>query len=41
MRDSIHIIPDEVVLNKIYQIRGQKEMLDKNLAELYGVKTRK
>jgi phage regulator Rha-like protein len=33
-----HIIPDEVVMNKIYLIRNQKVMLDKDIAELYGVK---
>lgn len=32
------IIPDERLLNKIYQLRGQKIMLDRDLAELYGVK---
>ncbi len=32
-------IPDEVVLNKIYLIRDQKVMLDKDLAELYNVTT--
>jgi len=31
-------IPDEVLTNKIYQIRGHKVMLDRDLAELYGVK---
>ena len=31
-------IPDEVVMSKIYQIRGVKVMLDRDLAELYGVK---
>ena len=31
-------IPDEVVMNKIYQIREHKVMLDRDLAELYGVK---
>jgi len=30
-------IPDEVVMSKIYLIRGQKVMLDRDLAELYGV----
>jgi hypothetical protein len=34
------VIPDEVVMNKIYLIRNQKVMLDKDLAELYGVETR-
>ena len=33
-------IPDELVINKIYFIRGQKVMLDKDLAELYGVETK-
>ena len=32
-------IPDEVVMQKIYLIRGQKVMLDRDLAELYGVKS--
>lgn len=31
-------IPDEVVMSKIYVIRDQKVMLDRDLAELYGVK---
>ncbi|HYV94146.1 MAG TPA: ORF6N domain-containing protein [Chitinophagales bacterium] len=29
----------EMVINKIYFIRGKKVMLDRDLAELYGVKT--
>ena len=33
-------IPDEVVMNKIYVIREQKIMLDRDLAELYGVETK-
>lgn len=33
-------IPDEIVISKIYFIRGQKVMLDSDLAELYGVETR-
>ncbi|WEK21669.1 MAG: ORF6N domain-containing protein [Candidatus Pedobacter colombiensis] len=33
--------PDEVVLSKIYQIRGQKVMLDNDLAVLYGVETKR
>lgn len=32
------IFPDEVLLNKIYFLRGEKVMLDKDLATLYGVK---
>ena len=31
------IIPDELVMNKIYLIRGQKVMLDKDLAVLYDI----
>lgn len=34
------MIPDELVMNKIYLIRGQKVMLDFDLASLYGVETR-
>ena len=34
-------IPEELVLSKIYEIRGKKVMLDKDLAELYGVKTKR
>ena len=32
------IIPEEVVMSKIYVIRGQKVMIDRDLAELYEVK---
>jgi hypothetical protein len=35
------IIPDEVVMSKIYLIRDQKVMLDDDLAELYEVETRR
>ena len=30
----------QAIQNKIYEIRGQKVMLDRDLAELYGVETR-
>ena len=33
-------IPQEVILSKIYEIRGEKVMLDRDLAELYGVETK-
>lgn len=36
----VDIIPDEIIINKIYLVRGQKVMLDKDLAILYGVATR-
>lgn len=31
------IVPDEVLINKIFVLRKQKVMLDRDLAELYGV----
>jgi hypothetical protein len=34
-------LPDEVIMNKIYLIRGHKVMLDRDLAELYGVETKR
>ncbi len=33
---EIHIIPEELVMNKIYLIRGQKVMLDYDLAKFKG-----
>ncbi len=33
-------ITDESVINKIYHIRSKKVMLDRDLAEMYGVETR-
>ena len=33
-------IPVEVIEQQIYLIRGQKVMLDRELAKLYGVETR-
>ncbi|MGB5323042.1 ORF6N domain-containing protein, partial [Lutimonas sp.] len=32
-------IPDEIITNKIFLIRDQKVMVDRDLAELYGVET--
>lgn len=37
---AVGLVPDEMIMNKIYYIRGQKVMLDKDLAELYGVETK-
>lgn len=34
------VVPEEVVISKIYYIRGYKVMLDEDLAELYQVPTR-
>jgi len=33
-------IPDEIITNKIFLIRDQKVMVDRDLAELYGVETK-
>ncbi|HLZ88408.1 MAG TPA: ORF6N domain-containing protein [Puia sp.] len=34
------IVPDEIVMSKILLIRGRKVMIDRDLAELYGVTTK-
>ena len=34
------VIPDEILTQKIYVVRGKKVMLDRDLAGLYGVETR-
>lgn len=39
-KESLIVVPDEVVMNKIYIIRDQKVMLDRDLAELYKVETK-
>ena len=38
---KIRMIPDERMVSKIYLIRGQKVMLDNDLADLYDVETRR
>ncbi len=40
MTNSIEnlVIPDEIITNKIYLIRGVKVMTDKDLAQLFDVK---
>ena len=35
------IIPDELIMSKIVLIREQKVMIDRDLAELYGVTTKR
>ena len=35
------IIPDEIVMNKIYILRDMRIMVDRDLAELYGVETKR
>lgn len=39
-KKSIAIIPDERIIGKIYYIRGEKVIFDRDLALLYGVETR-
>lgn len=39
MTDSL-TVSDDAVISKIYLIRGQKVMLDRDLSALYGVETR-
>ncbi len=40
-KDTSFVVPDEIIMQKIYFIRNQKVMLDSDLAELYGVETRR
>jgi hypothetical protein len=40
-QDLVLIIPEQHITTKIYLIRGQKVMLDKDLADLYGIETRR
>jgi phage regulator Rha-like protein len=35
-----NMLPDEVIISKIYLIRGKKVMLDRDLADLYKVDTK-
>ncbi len=39
-REGVIMLPDEVVMNKIYLIRGLKVMMDEDLALLYQVPTK-
>ncbi len=38
---SLVRIPDQIIINKILVIRNQKVMLDRDLAELYGITTKR
>lgn len=35
------LVPEEVLVNKIFLVRGKKVMVDRDLAELYGVETKR
>jgi hypothetical protein len=39
MKEEI-ILKEDTIINRIYMIRGMKVMLDRDLAEMYGVETR-
>ena len=39
-KNSVALIPQEIVERKILLIRGKKVMLDRDLAKLYGVETK-
>jgi hypothetical protein len=39
-KPHLSIIPEETIISKIYLIRGQKVMIDRDLAELYGIETK-
>jgi phage regulator Rha-like protein len=39
--EKTHIIDDEVIMNKIIIIRNQRVMVDSDMAELYGVSTKR
>ena len=41
MKKDMELISQEEIILKIYFIRGQKVMLDRDLAELYGVETKR
>ena len=40
MGDKKAVVPTEVIVTKIIFLRGEKVLLDRDLAELYGVETR-
>ena len=35
------LLPDETIMNKILMLRGKRIMIDKDIAELYGVTTKR
>jgi hypothetical protein len=41
VENTTSLIPDENIMLKIYVIREKKVMLDRDLAELYGVETKR
>ncbi len=39
--DKTSVIADEVIMNKVLIIRNQRVMIDSDMAELYGVTTKR
>jgi hypothetical protein len=39
-KDNIPALPDDTIISKIYLVRDKKIILDRDLAELYVVKTK-
>ncbi len=39
--EKANMIPDEVIMNKVFIIRDQRVMVDNDMAELYGVTTKR
>jgi hypothetical protein len=39
-KSELHV-PDEIIMSKILLVRGKKVMIDRDLAELYGVSTKR
>ena len=37
---DLPVIPDEIIIDRIYFIRNQKIMIDRDLANLYGIETK-
>jgi len=40
-KTTVKIIPDETIIRKIYVLRGQKVMLDYDIAAIYEVETKR
>ena len=40
MKDDSKLVPMELIQSKIMVIRGERIMVDRDLAELYGVSTK-
>lgn len=40
-KENHAILPEETIISKILFVRGQKVMIDKDLAEMYGVTTKR